>query len=479
MAGASPIAPPVQRVLDTLVVSDAPLHQETGCPICAWSKVALNGVANTRIRPSRASSACSCRQPGRRGLRARWAPMPTDYWQPTGTPDHPFWGPAVDARSCTGGARGWPGVEELDDGAVSRSPKSSPGRRRLMRALEPARAPRPCGIRPRRIRRDARPLNRDIKYREELWPFVPATHRDGRQLSSCHRRCTASSIMSGVFPAGSSGARLSRDSTGRSARLQTLARLARRRTHCSAWRRSGIPWLNTSFNVAGNRSSIARSRGIRRSGAAESTRSSQGRSWSPSALRRQGRRGGTNSHDQEAWLDTAPADHIRKRGRVGRGPRARVVAARRRQALARTAGRLSLLIWFGAAPGDDRRSAGSVHLRIFDVDFGSACLPGVCRSAHGGLVVSRLRRPFRSADGQSSFPQAHRRRAPLLRARAVSRLSAARRPADASRASRTERVRAHGQSGHPGAMRIVEIGCGPGRCACIWLVRIGWSSAPI
>src|SRR5204863_80014 len=68
-------------------------------------------------------------------------------------------------------------------------------------------------------------------------------------------------------------------------------------------------------------------------------------------------------HDEEAWRDAAQADRARKHRRVDCGSHAGVVAKRLRQALAHTARRLSLLIWFGADPGDDGRGAGSIYLR--------------------------------------------------------------------------------------------------------------------
>src|SRR6266576_76984 len=68
-------------------------------------------------------------------------------------------------------------------------------------------------------------------------------------------------------------------------------------------------------------------------------------------------------HDQEAWPDAAPAHHARERRRVDGGSCARVVAERLQQALDVAAGRFSLLVWPDPDPGDDRRSAGAVHLR--------------------------------------------------------------------------------------------------------------------
>src|SRR4029077_6569169 len=61
--------------------------------------------------------------------------------------------------------------------------------------------------------------------------------------------------------------------------------------------------------------------------------------------------------------DATPAHHARERRRIDCGPGAGVVAERLRQALAVAAGGVSLPVRPDPDPGDDRRSAGAVHLR--------------------------------------------------------------------------------------------------------------------
>src|SRR5437762_1968363 len=112
----------VQRVLeDTLVDMTRALRQETGLPdLCLGGGVALNGLANARILaesgfervfvpPAPGDAGCA--------LGAALYADRIDFRNPDrDVPDHPFWGPSVDAQELARASRedSHPG-EELDD----------------------------------------------------------------------------------------------------------------------------------------------------------------------------------------------------------------------------------------------------------------------------------------------------------------------------------------------------------------------------
>jgi len=262
----------VQRVLEEILVDIAArLRRETGLPdLCFGGGVALNGVANARIL-------------GEAGFdRVFVPPAPGDAGCAVGAalyadriyfrnpdrqvPDHPFWGPAVNAQDLARAAReDSQGVEELDepqliervaddlaagrivgwmDGACEFGPRAL-GQRSLLAA------PHPCAIRDR--------LNRDIKRREEFRPFAPVVPIESAdqffELPPGGARLAR--YMSGVFPVRPEWrSRLAAvthvDGT---ARVQVLERDMAPRLHAlleAYGRRTGVPvLLNTSFNVAG------------------------------------------------------------------------------------------------------------------------------------------------------------------------------------------------------------------------------------
>lgn len=266
------IASSVQRVLeDTLVDLTRALRQETGLPdLCFGGGVALNGVANARmltesgfermfVPPAPGDAGCAlgaalyadriyCGNPDR------------------DVPDHPFWGPAVDARQLARAAREDDQfVEEIDgaplfdrvasalasghivgwmDGASEFGPRAL-GHRSILAA------PHSADMRDR--------LNHDIKYREEFRPFAPVVTREAVNtffdLPSGGARLGR--FMSGVFPVRPEWrSRLAAVThIDGSARLQVLDRDMAPRLHAlleAYGRRTGIPvLLNTSFNISG------------------------------------------------------------------------------------------------------------------------------------------------------------------------------------------------------------------------------------
>src|SRR4029077_16310287 len=115
----------VQRVLeDTLVEMTQALRRETGLPdLCLGGGVALNGVANARIlAESGFERVFVPSAPGDAGC-ALGAALYADrvYLKnpDRDVPDHPFWGPAVDARELARAARGdAQPVVELDEPAL-------------------------------------------------------------------------------------------------------------------------------------------------------------------------------------------------------------------------------------------------------------------------------------------------------------------------------------------------------------------------
>jgi carbamoyltransferase len=262
----------VQRVLeDTLVEMARALHDETGLPdLCLGGGVALNGLANARIlSESGFERVFVPPAPGDAGC-ALGAALYADriYFKnpDRDIPDHPFWGPAVDARELAkAAAEDGQTVQELDDTRMVERIADDLAAGRVVGWMDGASefGPRALGHRSilaspqSRGMRDR--LNRDIKRREEFRPFAPVTPLEtaDRYFELPPGGARLGRFMSGVFPVRPEF----RDALGAithvdgSARVQTLDETMAPRLHAllvAFGKRTGVPvLLNTSFNVAG------------------------------------------------------------------------------------------------------------------------------------------------------------------------------------------------------------------------------------
>ena len=266
------IAASVQRVLeDTLVDIARTLHQETQLPdLCFGGGVALNGVANARIlAESGFERVFVPPAPGDAGC-ALGAALYADrlYFKnpDRDVPDHPFWGPAVDAAHLARAAReDDQQVDELDDDALIERVATDLAANRIVGWMDGASeyGPRALGHRsllaaPHAIAMRDR-LNRDIKHREEFRPFAPMVTAEAadRYFDLPAGGARLARFMSGVFPVRPEWrAQLAAVThVDGSARVQVLERSMAPRLHAlleAYGRRSGIPvLLNTSFNIAG------------------------------------------------------------------------------------------------------------------------------------------------------------------------------------------------------------------------------------
>src|SRR5262245_33162470 len=262
----------VQRVLeDTLVDLARSLHSETGLTdLCLGGGVALNGVANARILAESGFERLFVPPaPGDAGC-ALGAALYADriYFRNPDRecPDHPFWGPAVDAAELArAGREDNQLVAELAEPAMLD---------RVVDALEDGGVvgwmegacefgPRALGHRSILAAPHAREtrdrLNRDIKYREEFRPFAPVVTSEAapRFFELPRGGARRARFMSGGVPVKPEWRERLAAVThvDGSARVQVLEREMAPRLHAlleAYGRRTGIPvLLNTSFNVAG------------------------------------------------------------------------------------------------------------------------------------------------------------------------------------------------------------------------------------
>jgi carbamoyltransferase len=181
-------------------------------------------------------------------------------------PDHPFWGPEVDAAHLARAAReDDQHVEELDDAALVERVAADLAANRVVGWMDGASefGPRALGHRsllaaPHAIAMRDR-LNRDIKHREEFRPFAPVVTAEAadRYFELTAGGARLARFMSGVFPVRPEwrGQLAAVTHVDGSARVQVLERTMAPRLYAlleAYGRRSGIPvLLNTSFNVAG------------------------------------------------------------------------------------------------------------------------------------------------------------------------------------------------------------------------------------
>jgi carbamoyltransferase len=262
----------VQRVLeDTLVDIARALHHETGLSdLCFGGGVALNGVANARIlAESGFERVFVPPAPGDAGC-ALGAALYADrvyLGNPDrDVPDHPFWGPVVDAKDLARAAReDEQDVIELDEGAMIERVADDLAAGRIVGWMDGAVEFGPRALGHRSIlaaphsheMRDR--LNRDIKYREEFRPFAPVVpiEEADRYFDLPPGGARLARFMSGVFPVRPEWRTQLAAIThiDGSARVQVLDRDMEPRLHAlleAYARRTGIPvLLNTSFNLSG------------------------------------------------------------------------------------------------------------------------------------------------------------------------------------------------------------------------------------
>jgi carbamoyltransferase len=262
----------VQRVLeDTLVDITRELQRETGLrDLCLGGGVALNGLANARIlAESGFDRVFVPPAPGDAGC-ALGAALYADriYFRnpDRDVPDHPFWGPRVDASELARAAReDGQAVEELDEPALLDRVARELAAGRIVGWMDGASefGPRALGHRsilaaPHSSEMRDR-LNRDIKYREEFRPFAPVTTLEAadRYFDLPPGGLRLARFMSGVFPVRPEwrSALAAVTHVDGSARLQAVDRDMAPRL-CGLLeayqRHTGVPvLLNTSFNVAG------------------------------------------------------------------------------------------------------------------------------------------------------------------------------------------------------------------------------------
>jgi carbamoyltransferase len=262
----------VQQVLeDTLVDIARALRRETGLQdVCLGGGVALNVVANARIlAESGFERVFVPSAPGDAGC-ALGAALYADriyFGNPDrDVPDHPFWGPEVDAKELARAAReDGQGVEELDDAVLVDRIADELARGAIVGWMDGASEFGPRALGHRSIlaaphaadMRDR--INRDIKYREEFRPFAPVTPIEtaDRYFELPPGGARLARFMSGVFrvrPEWRAQLAAITHVDG-SARVQALERGMAPRLYSlleAYGRRTGIPvLLNTSFNVAG------------------------------------------------------------------------------------------------------------------------------------------------------------------------------------------------------------------------------------
>ena len=263
----------VQRVLEeTLVDVARSLHVETGLSdLCLGGGVALNGVANARIlAESGFDRVFVPPAPGDAGC-ALGAALYADRIHfgnaDRDVPDHPFWGPEVDAIELARLAHeDAQHVDRFDeDAALLDGVADDLAAGRVVGWMDGALELGPRALGHRSILASAASgsmrdrLNRDIKFRDEFRPFAPVVPVEaaGRYFELPPGGARLARFMSGVFNVRPEwrerlGAITHVDGT---TRVQALDRTMSPRLYAlleAYERRTGVPvLLNTSFNLSG------------------------------------------------------------------------------------------------------------------------------------------------------------------------------------------------------------------------------------
>jgi carbamoyltransferase len=262
----------VQRVLEDILVDLARvLRQESGLTdLCLGGGVALNGLANARILTEAGFDRVFVPPaPGDAGC-ALGAALYADriyFGNPDrDVPDHPFWGPPLDAHALARAAReDGQNIQEFDETAIVERTADALHEGRVVGWMDGDSefGPRALGHRsilaaPTSYEMRDR-LNRDIKYRDAFRPFAPVTPIEtaDRYFDLPPGGARLGRFMSGIFPVRPEwrdrlAAITHVDGT---ARVQTLERPMAPKLYAlldAYGRRSGVPvLLNTSFNIAG------------------------------------------------------------------------------------------------------------------------------------------------------------------------------------------------------------------------------------
>jgi carbamoyltransferase len=262
----------VQYVLEEVLVDLArALRRGLDLPdLCLGGGVALNGLANARIlNESGFARVFVPPAPGDAGCAlgaALYADRIYFHNRDREIPDHPFWGPSIDAQQLARAAReDGQHVEELDDSSLIERVADELVAGHLVGWMEGACELGPRALGHRSILAPPHPhtirdrLNRDVKRREEFRPFAPVVPVEvaDRYFDLPPGALRLARFMSGVFPVRPEWrSRLAAIThVDGSARLQAVERTMAPRLHAlleAYGRRSGMPvLLNTSLNVAG------------------------------------------------------------------------------------------------------------------------------------------------------------------------------------------------------------------------------------
>ncbi|HKT75961.1 MAG TPA: carbamoyltransferase N-terminal domain-containing protein [Sphingobium sp.] len=267
------VAASAQLVLEEVMVDIASaLRKDTGLDdLCLGGGVALNGVANARILAEAGFARVFVPSaPGDAGC-ALGAALHADriqFGQPhRDCPDHPFWGPRIEADALARiAAEDDLPFARMDEAELIDSVAEAIGQGAIVGWMEGAAEFGPRALGHRSILADPGEaamrdrINRDIKFREDFRPFAPVVPAEEteRYFALPPGGARLGRFMSGVFPVRPEWRDRLRAVThvDGTARVQVLERAMAPRLHAlltAHGRRTGIPvLLNTSFNLAGD-----------------------------------------------------------------------------------------------------------------------------------------------------------------------------------------------------------------------------------